>query len=580
MSAKGAFKGEGASVVRFARLLFAALLALACSPSSPSGAGVSPLTCAPGQQMACACGAVAGVATCMPTGTMGACSCGVGGAPVTTPPVGGAVGAGGSSGTTPPASGQLPCDVASIISTHCLLCHTNPPQYTAPMPLLTWADFHTMGVRTQDQQVYQLVGTRISSTQAPMPPAPNAPLSDTEKATVMNWINAGALPATGQGCDLTPPSDPNGTGGTSGGGGSAIGGTSNIGGMSTSGGGTAGAAGGGSYVDATGGPADCTDYYQFTAHDGQTPDDTDPYPVPSNTANDGNQYTCFYFDPPYKPDSEGLWFYPIIKNTAVLHHWLLYATDAKTHANGTTAPCQAVEPGAYLIAGWAPGASPTQLPADVGLALPTGPNAGFILEVHHFNPNPSVPQTDASGVKFCTAPANTRPHTAGVHFTGSEGICLNPNAQTEVSGVCNPIQTQGDIHIVNVWPHMHKLGTRMSVTITRADGTMETVHDQPFDFNAQISYPKDVVIHPGDSMQTNCYYDNTTAAKVPFGENTQDEMCYGFITAWPIGALAVDPTKIDVVQLIGAGIQQKNRCMNLVSILQSCNGLADYPTVK
>lgn len=509
---------------------------------------------------------------------MGACSCGsggVGGAPVVAPPgSGGAVGSGGQA-TTAPTTGQLPCDVASVVSAHCLLCHTNPPQYTAPMPLLTWADFHAQGVRTPDQVVYQLVGTRIQSTTARMPPPPNAALSSDELTTMMNWIDAGAPPAMGQGCDLTPPAD-TGAGGTSGIGGTSGGGTA---GMSSLGG-ASGAGGDNGYVDATGGPADCTNYYQFTAHGGTGDDDHTPFPVPSNTNNDGNQYTCFYFDPPYQDNSEGLWFYPIIDNKAVLHHWLLYATDAKSHPSGTSAPCQAVEPGAYLVAGWAPGASPSQLPSDVGLSLPSNPNGGYILELHHFNPNPSVPQTDASGVKFCTAPANTRPHTAGVHFTGSEGICLQPDSQQEVSGVCNPQQNQGDIHIVNVWPHMHKLGTRMQITITRADGTLETLHDQPFDFNAQISYPKDVVIHPGDSLQTNCFYDNTTSMQVPFGENTQDEMCYGFITAWPAGALAVDPTKVDIVQLLGSTIQQQRRCMNLTSILQSCNGLADYPTAK
>ena len=579
MVGSGAFRGASASLSKFVALSFAGLLGLACSPTSSNGASTAPITCAPGQMMQCSCGTTTGTMSCMPTGFMGGCSCGTGGSSAVVPPVGGAVGAGGAT-STPPASGQLPCDVSSIISSHCLLCHTNPPQFTAPMPLLTWANFHAQGVRTQDQLVYQLVGVRIQSTGAPMPPAPNPKLSDTEKATLLSWINAGAPPAASGGCDLAPPGGA-GAGGTSGTAGSTgIGGTPTGGGGVSSGGGAAGAAGSGQYVDSTGGPADCTDYYEFTAHNQTGVDDKTPYQVPSNTNNDGNQYTCFYFDPPYKPDSQGLWFYPILKNTAVLHHWLLYATDAKTHDSGTLAPCQAVEPGAYLIAGWAPGASPSQLPADVGLSLPTGPNAGLILEMHHFNPNPSTPQTDTSGVKFCTAPANTRPHTAGVHFTGSDGICLNPNSQQTVSGVCNPQTDQGDIHIVNVWPHMHKLGTRMQLTITRADGTMETLHDQPFDFNAQISYPKDVVIHPGDSMTTNCYYNNNTSAKVPFGENTQDEMCYGFVTAWPAGALAVDPTKINIVQLLGSGIQQQRRCMDLTSILNSCNGLADYPTVK
>jgi hypothetical protein len=451
------------------------------------------------------------------------------------------------------------------------------------MSLLTWADFHAMGKRTVDKTVMELVSTRIQSTTSPMPPVPNAPLSDTEKATMVSWLNAGAPPATGQGCDLSP-----GGGGATGAGGATNGGAP----ISSAGaGGTFVGAGGGSVGGTSGGqggytnppppgPADCQETFEFRAHGGTGDTDKTPFQVPSNSANAGNQYTCFYYDPPYKPDSQGLWFTPIIDNTHAIHHWLLYATDNKAHVSGTSAPCSAIEAGAYLIAGWAPGASPSHLPADVGLSLPQGPNGGFILEVHHFSPDPTVMQTDTSGVRFCTAAANTRPHTAGVHFTGSEGICLNPNSQQEVSGTCNPQTDKGDIHIVNVWPHMHKLGVRQQLTITRVDGSTEMLHDQPFDFNAQISYPKDVVIHPGDSITTNCFYNNTTTDKIPFGENTQDEMCYGFVTAWPAGALAVDPTKIDPLMTIGQGIQQVRRCMNLTSIFQSCNGLADYPVVK
>jgi hypothetical protein len=463
------------------------------------------------------------------------------------------------------------------------------------MSLLSWADFHAQTKRTLGHQVSELVATRIQSPTSPMPPTGSTPLTAAEKATLLNWIDAGAPPAVGSGCDLLPGGGtvgPSGNAGTSGGGSTGTGNSPSAGGAfgyagtggTTPSGGSAGTsvggtAGTGGYTGPTG-PADCQETFELTAHGGMGDTDKTPFNVPSNAANAGNQYTCFYFDPPYKPDSQGLWFYPIIKNTSVLHHWLLYATDAKTHPSGTSAPCSAIEVGAYLVAGWAPGAPPTQLPPDVGLQMPTGPNGGLILEVHHFNNDPSVPQTDSSGVRFCTAAANTRPHTAGVHFTGSEGICLMPNSQQQVSGVCNPQTDKGDIHIVNVWPHMHKLATHQKVTITRADGSTEVLHDQPFDFNSQITYPKDVVIHPGDSLSTTCSFNNTTAEKVPFGENTQAEMCYSFVTAWPAGALAVDPTKIDIIQLIGAGIQQTRRCMNLTSIFDSCNGLADYPVVK
>jgi hypothetical protein len=241
-----------------------------------------------------------------------------------------------------------------------------------------------------------------------------------------------------------------------------------------------------------------------------------------------------------------------------------------------------VEPGAYLIAGWAPGTKATNLPADVGLHMPTGPTAGLILEVHHYNTSADVMQ-DSSGVTYCTAPPNTRPHTAGVSFTGSEGICLNPNSQQQVGGdksICNPPDNQ-DIHIINIWPHMHKLGNRMKVDVKRAGGEVVPLHDKPFDFNTQVTYPvNDFVMKAGDTLQTTCFFGNTTADKVHFGERTQDEMCYGFITAWPYQALVSDPATINPLEFIGTAIQQVNRCMNLVGILDSCNGLSDYPVAK
>jgi hypothetical protein len=310
------------------------------------------------------------------------------------------------------------------------------------------------------------------------------------------------------------------------------------------------------------------------------PNDTTPYPVPSDTANNGNKYVCFYFTPPYAPDSQGLWFSPILDQTRVLHHWLLYASDsAPSQPNGTVQTCQAVAPGWYLIAGWAPGSPAAPLPPDVGLQMPP-PTGSLILQVHYFDLQ-GLGLSDRSGVRFCTAPKSTRPHLATVTFTGSEAICLPPKSTNDVvTGPCVPRKDMGDIHIVNVWPHMHKLGVHMTITINRSEAGTEVLQDTPFDFNAQVQYPKDVVIHPGDTMQTNCYYNNTTDTKVHFGENTQDEMCYGFVTAWPANALVTDPATQNVTQTLGQYFQQQTRCLDAVGILQSCNGLADYPVAK
>lgn len=508
--------------------------------------------------MGCLCpGGGLGVASCNAQGTFGDCAC---------PAV-----AGASGGNTSPDAGAaapmqsgavLPCDVSGVLQSHCLLCHNRPMQFGAPMSLVSWDDLHAKGVEHPDKLVYQLIAERIQSPTQPMPPAPNPALSSQEQATLLNWIQLGALSApAGTIC-------PQSSGGT--------------GGAGTGAAGAAGSAGTGPTSDYPWGfppPPDCTETFTMHAHGASGETDTTPLSVPSDpNTNQGNAYTCFYFKPPYKAGSQGLWFYPDLDNTKVLHHWILYGTDNATHAPGTSAPCSAVEANAYFIAGWAPGADQIKLPADVGVSMPSGPNAGLILEEHHFNASGQTAQ-DRSGVRFCTAPQNTRPHTAGVHFTGSEGICLQPHIQSEVVGPCAPRQDMGDIHIVNVWPHMHKLATRMQIVVHRQAGTDEILHDKPFDFNAQLNYPTDFVMHPGDTLDTHCFYNNTTDSPVHFGEDTQDEMCVGFILAWPAGALAVDPNNLTPQEMTLVGFQQQRRCQDLASILQSCNGLADDPTM-
>lgn len=563
-----------------APLLVAVALGCSSDGADPPGGSQNNLGAPcqqPGATLPCTCATGQGQHVCQANLYWSACSC--------SPGAGGQTGAGGATATGGAAQGgggsahtgnALPCNVQQIFDSKCHECHQAPPVFGAPMSLKTWDDLHKTATTPTGagSKISELVKQRIHKVGTGQMPPPNMPqLTDAEKAALTSWVDGGAQPGTS--CT------PQGTGGAGGGGAGGSGGSGGAGGAGSGGNGNGAATG--NYPEGPP-PSDCQDFYTMHAHGAQGAEDKTPFAVrPAGSSNEGNTYTCFYFAPPYAAGSQGLWFHPDLDNKLILHHWLLYATDNATHAPGTSAPCQAVEPGAYLVAGWAPGTKATNLPADVGLHMPSGPNAGLILEVHHFNTAQETKQ-DSSGVTFCTAPANTRAHTAGVSFTGSEGICLQPNAQSQVGGaksICNPPDNQ-DIHIINIWPHMHKLGARQTVTVKRAGtGEVVPIHDKSFDFNTQVTYPvNDFVMKPGDTLETTCYFQNTTAEKVKFGERTQDEMCYGFITAWPYQALVSDPATLDIIQVIGAGVQQVNRCMNLVSIFESCNGLADYPTPK
>lgn len=74
----------------------------------------------------------------------------------------------------------------------------------------------------------------------------------------------------------------------------------------------------------------------------------------------------------------------------------------------------------------------------------------------------------------------------------------------------------------------------MKTIINRKAGGTETLIDKAFDFNTQVSYPTPATIYPGDTLTTTCSY----ATPTPFGEGTNSEMCFNFVTAYPAGALA------------------------------------------
>jgi hypothetical protein len=415
---------------------------------------------------------------------------------------GGAGGTNGGSGGGSNGNG-LPCAVKTVLDARCSgACHAAPPAFGAPVSLVTWQDFHRASPKNPAMKVYQSVGDRIHRNGAGRMPETGS-LSAQEMKTFDDWIAAGA-PA-GDNCGVTPPP--------------------NDGGVKRDAG----------LPDA---PSDeDTTCVEFRAHGQQVPGDKTPFDSTSVFLPPPEFYTCFNFASPWKEAVQGLQFATVIDNGAVLHHWLLYQTPLPV-ADGSFANCIGNHPGQALITGWAPGNQDLELPPDVGLEL-APPTGNYVLELHYNNPS-GVPFKDASGVRVC-ASKKFRPKTASITWTGSEKINLPPRAPGQAAGKCIPgrlgVGPSDPIHIFAAWPHMHKLGTRMSTIINRAGGAQEVLLDKPFNFASQVSYPTPAVLNPGDTLLTTCYYENTTAGAVGFGPATTQEMCYDFLYAYPAHAL-------------------------------------------
>ncbi len=123
-------------------------------------------------------------------------------------------GGGGGAGGGGAVAGDLPCDVATLLSAHCTSCHGAAPSGGAPMALTTRAQLAAQSPIYSGQTNAQRSLVRMQQMTAAMPPAPSAGVPAAEVTAFSDWITAG-MPAGS--CN-------SGTGGGGGSGGGAGGG--------------------------------------------------------------------------------------------------------------------------------------------------------------------------------------------------------------------------------------------------------------------------------------------------------------------------------------------------------------------
>jgi hypothetical protein len=274
--------------------------------------------------------------------------------------------------------------------------------------------------------------------------------------------------------------------------------------------------------------------YDFVAH--AAGDKKAPFMVSTQP----DLYTNFTYMAPWKGMAYARSFASIIDNDQVIHHWLLYKSNA-VGTDGAVDGSLGAHPGSELLHGWAPGANDIYYDADLGQEMQGG--IAYVLETHHNNTTGKA-APDSTGVRICVTPDEPK-FVAGVTWLGTDLI-----NGTTASGVCDPTSNE-PIHLLGTNPHMHIKGSHMSVILTRANGKVVTLHDAPFSFNDQRSYGLDTTVMPGDTIKTTCTYSEPAS----FGESTTSEMCYAFTLAYPKLALTNG-------NLLGTVIHGPNTCLN------------------
>ncbi|MET0390414.1 MAG: hypothetical protein ABW321_30865 [Polyangiales bacterium] len=393
---------------------------------------------------------------------------------------------------------ELPCNVAQLLAANCGKCHGREPAFGAPMSLTSLADLHAPAKTDSSLTVAQASVKRMLADASPMPPGNN--ILESERQMLVDYLNAGPAPASAQaGACVIKESRSD------------------------------------EYLRAgvTAGPGETC--YDFVNHNAQTPGDTSKYSVRA-----GEHYEQFYFKVPWGPGMVATKFASKLDNIKVAHHWLFY-TSSRAVADGSHETTSGTTLGdtATLLAGWAVGGDNVIFPEHMGLELPAD---GMLNAQWHYYNQGSEPEPDSSAIQVCVVPRAMRQNVAGITFLGTEdfnGLAGMPaRTKSDFSGAC--LNDSGaPITIWGFTPHMHKLGRHMKTVIQRKDGTMETVFDRKFDFDAQITYPltPPVVLDAGETIKSTCTFDNNTDHNVAFGPSTEQEMCYNFTVSYPLGEL-------------------------------------------
>ncbi|MDC3955890.1 hypothetical protein [Polyangium jinanense] len=121
--------------------------------------------------------------------------------PLPTSDGGGGAGGGGGGDAGPtcedtPATGDFPCDVFTVLQTHCHGCHQSPPLNNAPYSLLTYEDTrlpHGMTTKPRFVRMAEVVESGFMPLMATLPEA--------DKQILLDWLSTCGLPAEGMGCE-------------------------------------------------------------------------------------------------------------------------------------------------------------------------------------------------------------------------------------------------------------------------------------------------------------------------------------------------------------------------------------------
>ncbi|XP_063403128.1 dopamine beta-hydroxylase-like isoform X2 [Mytilus trossulus] len=260
----------------------------------------------------------------------------------------------------------------------------------------------------------------------------------------------------------------------------------------------------------------------------------------------GSRYVCTHLHVPLDGDYHVIAVKPHVDNRRVVHHILLFGCDAVENQPrvNEARTCDSTEGPSYcrLVTFWGIGVNGECFPDQFGIPIGNHGFTRFMLQIHWQNSENDIVQTDSSGMTLYYTPA-LRLYNAAVLTVGQSMFHLGPG-QSEVkvegncTGRCTKREFKGPIYIHSSANHMHTLGRKQRVELYRNGSLINIISDQDhFSFHRQHikKHNSPIEIQPGDDLRVTCTYDTTSRNETTsFGEGTEHEMCFAFLTFYPI----------------------------------------------
>lgn len=176
------------------------------------------------------------------------------------------------------------------------------------------------------------------------------------------------------------------------------------------------------------------------------------------------------------------------------------------------------------------GTGELMFPPGKGMKLTAGTQIGVQLHVYNTG---DEPLSGTSGIEVLEADASAITDEVDLFLPGprGSGLTIPPGVSTQ-TGTCTVNSTQ---NLFALFPHMHQLGTHMKTSLSVGGNTM-VLNDADYDFEHQdVKTFTPITLNAGDTITSECTYNNPTANNVGYGESSDTEMCYSILYRWPRG---------------------------------------------